>query len=158
MQDEQQGFRTGRSCVDAIFVIRQLKEKAIEFNRPAYTCFVDFEKAFDRVRLEDVINTLHNRSIPLEIIKTVEDMYSNNYFEVRVGNRTLGPIQAESGIRQGDSLSPLLFNVIMDEIVKKVKPMRGYRMDGGEVNILCFANDALLIASNNDDLQRMVNT
>ncbi|XP_065174094.1 uncharacterized protein [Atheta coriaria] len=42
--DEQQGFRTGRSCNDAIFILRQIKEKAIEWNRPAFICFVDLKK------------------------------------------------------------------------------------------------------------------
>jgi len=51
LEDEQQGFRRGRSCTDAIFVIRQLAEKALEFNRPIFFCFIDIEKAFDKIRL-----------------------------------------------------------------------------------------------------------
>jgi hypothetical protein len=41
LEDEHQGFRRGRSCTDAIFVVRQLAEKTREFNRPAFFCFID---------------------------------------------------------------------------------------------------------------------
>ena len=58
LHDEQQGFRKGRSCVDAIFAIRQLCEKAYEFNKPAFFCFIDIEKAFDKVQLKHVIKIL----------------------------------------------------------------------------------------------------
>ena len=56
--EEQQGFRKNRSAIDAIFTIRQIAEKAIEFNKPAFMCFVDLTQAFDRVKLEDVVPLL----------------------------------------------------------------------------------------------------
>ena len=57
-REEQQGFRKNRSTMDAISFVRQMVEKAIEFNKPAYLCFVDLTKAFDRVRLQVVTNCL----------------------------------------------------------------------------------------------------
>jgi len=47
----QQEFRHNRSTIDAIYILRQLIEKAIEFNRPLFLCFVDLKQIFDRVRL-----------------------------------------------------------------------------------------------------------
>ncbi|XP_015187255.1 PREDICTED: uncharacterized protein LOC107072109 [Polistes dominula] len=64
----------------------------------------------------------------------------------------------ERGIRQGDSLSPLLFTIIMDEIIKKVREQRGYQMGNREIKISCYADDAVLIAENEDDLQRLLYT
>jgi Reverse transcriptase (RNA-dependent DNA polymerase) len=61
------------------------------------------------------------------------------------------------GIRQGDSLSPLLFNLIMDEIILQVKNLnRGYRMGEEIISIVCYADDAILIAESEDDLQRLL--
>jgi len=54
-REEKQGFRKNRSTTDAIFIVRQIAEKAIKFNHTAYLCFVDLTKSFDRVRLADVI-------------------------------------------------------------------------------------------------------
>lgn len=156
ISEEQQGFRTGRSCNDAIFVIRQINEKSIEYNRPAFLCLIDLEKAFDRVQLQDVVHILYNRNIPLKIIKLVEDIYTRNKIEARVNSELTDPIDVTTGIRQGDSLSPLLFNIILDEIIKQVKTKRGYRMGNREIQILCYADDTVLIAEDEDDLQRLL--
>jgi hypothetical protein len=51
LEDEQQGFRAGRSCVDAIFILKQIAEKSIEYNKPTYLRFIDLKKAFDRIIL-----------------------------------------------------------------------------------------------------------
>ncbi|XP_060516976.1 uncharacterized protein LOC132696257 [Cylas formicarius] len=64
---------------------------------------------------------------------------------------------ANNGIRQGDSLNPLLFNIIMDEAIKKVRLDRGYRMGNDEVTIICHADDAMICAENEEDLQRLLN-
>lgn len=157
LQDEQQGFRRGRSCVDAVFVLRQITEKSIEYNKPAYLCFIDLTKAFDQVQLEDVIHLLYYRNIPINIVQTIENIYLNNNIQARINNKLTKPIQVNNGIRQGDSLSPLLFNIIMDEIIKKVRVGRGYRMGNEEVTIICYADDAMICAENEDDLQRLLN-
>lgn len=154
LAEEQQGFRTGRSCTDAVFVMRQVVEKSIEYNRPAFLCFVDLHKAFDRVRLEDIINMLYNRGIPTNLVRTIRDVYSGSSIQVRMSGKLSEKIPVNSGIRQGDSLSPLLFNIMMDEIIRKVKTGRGYRMGDQEFTILCYADDAVLFAESEDDLQR----
>lgn len=53
----------------------------------------------------------------------------------------MGTIKTNTGIRQGDSLSPLLFNIVMDEIIEKVKTEKGYRMKNKALNIVCYADD-----------------
>lgn len=156
LADEQQGFRSGRSCTDAVFIIRQITEKSIEYNRPAYMCFIDLEKAFDRVQLRDVVHLLYNRQIPYNLIKTIENIYEANLIQARINGDLTEPINVGCGIRQGDSLSPLLFNIIMDEIIRNVRLLKGYSMGDQEITILCYADDAVLVAENEDDLQRLL--
>ncbi|CAG9835898.1 unnamed protein product [Diabrotica balteata] len=153
--DEQQGFRTGRSCTDAVFIIKQITEKALEYNRPAFICLIDLKKAFDKVKLKDVIHLLYDREIPLNVIKTIENIYQNNNMEVRIDDQLTDPIDMGNELRQRDSLSPTLFNLIMDEILNTINKERGYKMENKEIRILCYADDAALIASNEDDLQRL---
>ena len=47
LADEQQGFRSGKSCTDAIFVIKHVTEKSIKYNQPAFMCFIALKKEFD---------------------------------------------------------------------------------------------------------------
>lgn len=154
--EEQQGFRQNRSTTDAIFIVRQIAEKAIEFNYPAHMCFVDLTKAFDRIQLKDVIEILRKRNVSQNIISVITSLNTNNTTCIRTDNLISNVVPIADGIRQGDSLSPILFNLVMDEIISSVKSVaRGYNM-GTEVKIVCYADDAVLISDNEDDLQRLL--
>ena len=59
-----------------------------------------------------------------------------NQIQAEINGELTNLIPVGNGIRQGDSLSPLLFNIIMDEIIKKVSKLRGYKMVEKK-NILC---------------------
>ena len=119
--EEQQGFRRNRSTIDAIYIVRQIVEKALEFNKPAFLCFVDLTKAFDQVRLEDVLSILQKRNVDARIIAAVRTLNTNNTTSIKLNSGVSKKLNVSSGIRQGDSLSPILFNTIMDEIIKDVK-------------------------------------
>jgi len=58
---EEQGFRKNKFTIDVIYVICKIIEKAIEYNTPAYICFADFAKAFDKIRFEDITNILKEK-------------------------------------------------------------------------------------------------
>lgn len=156
LSDEQQGFRKGRSCNDAIFIIRQVKEKAVEWNKPAFLSFVDLRKAFDRVQLQDITSILRKRNIASDIINTIRDIYNNNELQLAIAEQRTDPIKVGTGVRQGDSLSPLLFNFIMEEIIARVRRCKGYQMGGKELKVVCYADDAVLISDSEDNLQRMI--
>lgn len=77
----------------------------------------------------------------------------NNRVKIKKKGKLSREVPIEMGIRQGDSLSPLLFNLIMDEIIKKVKTKKGYPMGNKELKILRYADYAVLFAESEDDLQ-----
>lgn len=156
MAEEQQGFRKNRSTIDATFIVRQIVEKSIEYNKPAFMCFVDLKSAFDRVKRIDIINLLEKQRIEQNIVKVINEINVNNKTKVRMSRGETKYIPLKGGIRQGDSLSPTLFNMIMDEIIHEVKKQEGYRMGAHKITIICYADDAILIADNEDDLQRQL--
>ena len=80
--EEQHGFGNGRSCNDVLFAIQQIKEKAIEFPKPASMCLIDLEKAFDRVRVSDMLKILQ-RGIPIDIRKLIKEVYTNTSMSVK---------------------------------------------------------------------------
>jgi len=157
IREEQQGFRKNRSTLDAIFIVRQIVEKSYEFNHPVFMCFVDLTKAFDRVQLNDVLNILNDHNIPQNIIQIIRLLNENSTTKVRVGQELSNEVPTSDGVRQGDSLSPLLFNLIMDKIIQNIEETgRGYKMGSNEVKCVCYADDAVLISDNEDDLQRQL--
>ena len=64
-------------------------EKSIEFNTPAYLCFIDLKKAFDRVRLEDIIGCLREREVPERLIRIIKDLNTNTTAKIKANNRDL---------------------------------------------------------------------
>lgn len=108
---------------------------------PAYLCFVDLTKSFDRVLLEHVVAVLQKRYVDNRIITAVKNLNTDNTTSIRINNETSGQLPVASGIRQGDSLSPILFNLIMDEIIAEVKGVtKGYKLRN-ERKIVCYADD-----------------
>ena len=90
-------------------------------------CFVDLTKAFDRVQLKDVIEILHKRNVSQNIIEVIRSLNTNNTTCIKVDSSISGIVPIVDAIRQGDSLSPILFNLVMDEIISSVKSTsRGY--------------------------------
>jgi hypothetical protein len=73
-REEQQGFRKNRSTTDAIFIVRQIAEKSIEFNHTAYMYFIDLTKAFDKVRLANIIECLREREVPEQIVRVITEL------------------------------------------------------------------------------------
>ncbi|XP_044746344.1 poly [ADP-ribose] polymerase tankyrase-1-like [Coccinella septempunctata] len=120
ISEEQQEFRPNRSTVDAIFIVRQLVQKSIEFNKPMSVCFVDFTKAFDRIRLSDVIRSLEKNNIDYKYQRIIKELYRGTRTRIKTKEGLSEVLQINAGIRQGDSLSPTLFNIIIDQIVEDV--------------------------------------
>jgi len=120
-REEQQGFQKNRSTTDANFMVRQIAEKAIVFNHTAYLCFIDLTKAFDRVRLADVAKCFREREVPEQTVRVIKELNTDTTARIQSHNQTSGPIIIKNGIRQGDSLSPMLFNLIMNKIIENLR-------------------------------------
>ena len=112
------GFRKGRECTDEIFALRQLSEKAIEYNKELDVAFIDQEKAFDRVNRSKLWRVLEEYSVNGQLLDNIRVLYEKSESAVRttVGMTNWFPVTA--GVRQGCVLSPLLFIIYMDEITK----------------------------------------
>lgn len=109
ISEEQQDFKQNRSTVDAIFILRQISEKAIEFNKTAFMCFVDLKQAFDRVRLMDVLQLLRARGISTRIIAAIRELNTDNTTIIRAGNvkKNSGGKRNKTGRQpQSDSIQP----------------------------------------------------
>ena len=94
-EEEQHRFKNGSSCNEALFVIHKIKESAIRFQKPAFMCLIDLEKAFDRVRVSDVLKILHHRWVSINITKLIKEIYTNtsvtvSYTHLDVYKRQVG--------------------------------------------------------------------
>ena len=125
--EEQGAFRKRRSCTDQLFTVRMLSEKVISKNKSMIMVCVDLEKAYDNVNREMMWKVLEDYGIRGSLVKAVRSMYVNCEACVKVQGGTSDWFKVEQGVRQGCVMSPWLFNVYMDHILREAKE----RFSGG---------------------------
>ena len=148
--ENQFGFRNNKGCSDAIFILRQLQEKHIEWNKPLYMAFIDQEKAFDRVVRAELWKCLEERGILGELLRAVQSLYICSQAAVRTREGETDWFEVKCELRQGCVLSPLLFIIFMDNIMKRANQKEN------SIEELMFADDLALIAEDQSRLQEMV--
>ena len=117
----QGGFRRGRGCTDQTFTVRQLCEKYIAKGKDVYFAFLDLEKAYDRVDREAMWKVMRIYGIGGRLLQAVESMYASSKACVRVGNEVSEWFPVRVGLRQGCVMSPWLFNLYMDGVMREIR-------------------------------------
>ena len=111
-------FRPGRSTTDQIFPLKQIFEKSWEYGKDLYTCFVDLEKAYDRVPQDKLWKVLQEYGVNGQLLRAIKSFYCRPKVCVRVNGKQSKPLHVGVGLRQGCVLSLLLFIVYMNWIDK----------------------------------------
>ena len=157
--EDQFGFRKGMGTRDAILVLRVMNERSIQHGLDVYICFVDYEKAFDRVVWQKLLSTLIRLGVDERDKRLISNLYLNQEVMIRIEGEDSEPGKIGRGVRQGCPLSPLLFNIYIEELVKEAmeKINDGVKVGGKLVKALRFADDQAMVASSQGGLQRMMN-
>ena len=131
-------------------------KKRREFNIPTYIAFIDFKKAFDSVDGDKLCTIMLSKGIPTHLITIIQKIYMEN-IRVNAGNGISEDSRAiTQGVRQGCPLSPVLFNLCLDEVTRiwlqKLKTSKYFK----ELifNTLLFADDQFIISDTEDNLQK----
>ena len=119
LDQQQAGFRKGKSTVNQIFIVNQLVEKYLEFNRNIYHVFVDFEKAFDSVNHDILWKSLAHNGVAPKLLNLLKSLYANAECFVRLEKKLSNNFFPRRGVRQGCILSPLLFNLFLQYIINE---------------------------------------
>ncbi len=112
---EQAGFRKDYSTIDQIFIINQIIEKANEYNLNLNLLLIDFNKAFDSVNHDYLWNALYRQCLKNKEIKIIRELYREGEAYIKL-DREGSKFKIKKGVKQGDPLSPNLFNCILEEI------------------------------------------
>ena len=164
ISEVQSGFRRGRGCADQIFIVRQLCEKYLRKGKDVYFAFLDLEKAYDRVDREAMWNVLRLYGVGGRLLRAVKSLYKDSKACVRVGDELSEWFPVRVGLRQGCVMSPWLFNLYIDGVVREVNARvlgRGLKLlDGNdrdwEMNQLLFADDTVVVADSEEKLCQLV--
>lgn len=121
---------------------------------------MDLKKAFDCVNRKKLFLVLKMNNVGGRLLKSIENMYDVTLNAVKVNLLNSEWFSTTCGVKQGDNLSPLLFNVYINGLLEKLSSMgKGITLpDGGKVCALAFADDIVIISESPDELQLMLNT
>ena len=122
-------------------------EKAREFQKNIYFCFIDYAKAFDCVDHNKLWTILKEMGIPDHLTSLLRNLYAGQEATVRTGHGTTYFFQIGKGVHQGCILSPCFFNLYADYIMRKAgleEAQSGIKFAGKNINNLRYTNDTTL--------------
>ena len=140
----QAGFRKGRGTRDQIANIRWIMEKAREFQKNIYFCFIEYAKAFDCVDHNQLWKILKEMGIPDHLTCLLRNLYPGQRATVRTGRGTTDWLQIGKGVCQGCILSPCLFNLYAVYITRNAgldDVQAGIKIARKNINNFRYAND-----------------
>ena len=139
ISDVQAGFKKGRGTRDQIAIIRWIIKKAREFQINIYFCFTDYAKAIDCVDHNKLWKILKQKGIPDHLTCLLRNLYASQEATVRTGHGTTDWYIIRKGVHQGCILSPCLFNVYAEDIMRNAgleEAQAGIKIAGRNINNL----------------------
>nr|KAG5699763.1 hypothetical protein BaRGS_014179 [Batillaria attramentaria] len=156
LRDQQAGFRRNRSCADQIASLRIIVEQSLEWNSPLYINFIDYEKAFDSVDREALWKLLRHYGVPGKIISLIQCTYQDMSCRIAHAGQLSESFEVKTGVRQGCLLSPFLFLLVIDWIMKTTTAGRKNGIQWTlwtQLDDLDFADDLALLSHSHSQMQ-----
>ena len=157
--DNQFGFKSKHSTDHCILVMKEVIDFYTSHSSPVYICFMDASKAFDRVNHSHLFKKLLDRGFPAIIVRLLATWYSSQSLVVKWSNFLSKPFNVTNGVRQGGILSPVFYNLYIDELSLKLTQLGvGCKFNNTILNHLFYADDTVLMASSPAALQNLIST
>ena len=159
LPDVQAGSRKGKGPRDQIANICWIIEKAREFKKNIYFCIIDYIKTFDCVDHNKLWKILKEMGIPDHLTCLLRNLYAGQEATVRIGHGTIDWFQIAIGVRQGGILSPCLFNLYAEYIMRNAgldEAQAGIKIAGRNINNLRYADYTTLMAEGEEDLKSLL--
>ena len=139
--------------------IHWIIEKAREFQKNIYFCFIDYAKAFDCVGHNKLWKIVQEMGIPDHLTCFLTNLYASQEATVRIRHRATDWFQIGKGVCQGCILSPCLFNLYSEYIMWNARPDKaqaGIKIARKNVNNLRYVDDTTLMAESKEELKSIL--
>ena len=155
----QFGFRADHRTTDSIFVLKSvLSHYKTLSKKPVYACFVDLSKAFDSINRTDLLYKLGQYGIAGNILQVIKSMYTDITYSIKSNGKYSTSFSSTHGVKQGCNLSPLLFNLFINDIHNafdsSCKPVS---IDQQKFSSISFADDIVILSETPEGLQNSLN-
>jgi len=148
--DYQSGFRKGKSTIDHVFTLRQIISKHYEYNKNIHLVFVYFRQAYDSIIRNKLWKNLITIGIPNKIVNLIKLCNSNTKCVVRVQGELSNPFEVGKGLRQGDALSPVLFSLALESVLRRMPRRQTMELNENHT-LLAYADDIIILGDTKQD-------
>ena len=159
LSPNQGGFLKGKSTSDHIFLMQTIIEKVVKKGkRKLYVAFIDFQKAYDTVDRDLLLDRLKTLGINGLFLQNIAAMYEKTKYSIKLSEGYLTPIDSNLGLKQGCPLSPMLFNLYIDDTSEifgdQCDPIE---FQGEKLSHFLYADDLVIISNTENGLQNALN-
>lgn len=159
LSTRQKAFQSGDGLADNIWLVKSLITKSRQERKKINMTFVDVSKAFDSVSHESIVRAASRLGAPPLLTRYLSELYRNCQVHIRMGKELSRAIQVGRGVRQGDPMSPMLFNAVIDMVVSDIDRSIGVTAENESAekcNYIAFADDLLLLSSTDIGMKVML--
>ena len=157
LADEQNGFRSDRSCEDHIFALNSIIKNRLNAKQSTFAAFIDLRKAFDVVNRNLLLFKLTQIGIGGNFYFAIKSLYNGNCAHVQVNDYLTEKFPTPNGVRQGDTLSPTLFITYINDLAREINLCdSGIKVGNRAISLLMYADDIVLISDSATGLQNLL--
>jgi hypothetical protein len=143
----QKGFVSEAGCFNNVQILSELLRHSKSQHQSLVAVCLDVSKAFDTVPHQIIGPALRMKGLPEPVVRLVEDSYKDLYTNIKQGTVEV-PMKLQRGVKQGDPLSPFIFNAVLEPLLLQLESLPGYKVgELASVSSLAFADDIFLIAT-----------
>lgn len=155
--DNQFGFKKSHSTDLCVYGLKEIVNIYKQHSSPLFICFLDASKAFDKLNYWLLFDKLIKRNIPVFFIKILAYWYSSQHISVQWGNTLSVTFTVSNGVKQGGILSPMFFNIYMDDLSKYLNDASvGCMVNSCVLNHFIYADDMCVVAPSAKALQLLL--
>ena len=150
----QGGFRVGKSTLHQCYTLNEI----MEFYPNAIHVFLDIKAAYDCVNRDILWDDMEKKyMVNRHVVTVCQSLFDNNVANLLINGHRSKNIKCKRGLLQGSSMSPLLFNFYINELIVRLDKEKKLYTNGLESNCLFFADDGGLHANCKQDMDRLLN-
>ena len=158
LHEGQAGFRVKRGCVDNVYTLNELVQGRLREGKRTYAFFLDVKKAYDTVWRDGLWLKLWEMGVKGKMWRVVKTMYESSRSAVLLDGEQSAAFSVDQGVAQGCSLSPILFSVFINDLLKEVDQAGlGLELSNGtKIGGMLFADDFVGVCDSPQDLQKLI--